>query len=94
MNAIYQSDKIKVVPPDSLPHIPLCSQVKTALEKYFIQINGHKVCGLHAMVMSEVEKPLIVATLEYTGYNQSKASEILGMSRSTLRKKIEFYKIP
>lgn len=74
-------------------HIPICNQVKTALEHYFTQINGHKIVGLHALVMSEVEKPLIATTLEHTGFNQSKAAEILGMSRSTLRKKIEQYDI-
>lgn len=93
MAANHKSDEIKVAADEPSPHVPLCSQVQTALGKYFTQINGHKVAGLHAMVMSEVEKPLIVATLEHTGYNQTKASEILGLSRSTLRKKIELYKI-
>ena len=92
MTAVHKSDEISTIKIDNT-QVPLCNQVKTALDQYFAQINGHKVVGLHAMVMSEVEKPLIISTLEHTRYNQSKASEILGMSRSTLRKKIELYNI-
>lgn len=93
MTAAHKSDELHAINIDDKSQVPLCSQVKNALDQYFAQINGHKVSGLHAMVISEVEKPLIVSTLEHTGYNQSKASEILGMSRSTLRKKIELYNI-
>jgi Fis family transcriptional regulator len=31
------------------------------------------------------------ATLEHSGYNQTKAAKALGLSRSTLRKKLEHY---
>lgn len=70
---------------------PLSVHVKNTVEHYFAQLNGHDTAGLHAMVISEVEKPLIEATLIYCGQNQTKASKILGLSRSTLRKKIEIY---
>jgi Fis family transcriptional regulator len=42
---------------------------------------------LHALVLTEVEKPLFEATFQYAGYNQTKTAQILGISRSTLRKK-------
>ena len=71
--------------------VPLSAQVKETVDHYFSQLNGHDTSGLYAMVISEVEKPLIEATLAYCGQNQTKASKILGLSRSTLRKKIEIY---
>jgi len=71
--------------------VPLSAQVKETVDHYFSQLNGHDTSGLYAMVMSEVEKPLIEATLAYCGQNQTKASKLLGLSRSTLRKKIELY---
>lgn len=71
--------------------IPLSAQVKETVEHYFAQLNGHDTSGLHAMVISEVEKPLIEAALHYCGQNQTKASKVLGLSRSTLRKKVELY---
>jgi Fis family transcriptional regulator len=46
------------------------------------------------MVIREVEKPLIEAVLKHCGQNQTKASKVLGLSRSTLRKKVELYDLP
>ncbi len=83
----------KVIDFDSMNKtpIPLSAQVNEAVDYYFSQLNGDEICGLYAMVISEVEKPLIEAALEYCGQNQTKASKILGLSRSTLRKKIALY---
>lgn len=69
--------------------LPLCRHVRIAVEQYFSELNGHPACGLYAMVLAEVEKPLIEAALEHTGHNQSRAAQVLGISRSTLRKKME-----
>jgi len=71
----------------------LSVQIKQMVGQYFSQLNGHDAVDLYAMVISEVEKPLLEATLEYTGYNQTKAAKALGLSRSTLRKKLEQYGI-
>ncbi len=76
---------------DGVMPAPLSAHVKETLENYFVQLNGHETTGLHAMLISEVEKPLIETTLRHCGQNQTKASKILGLSRSTLRKKIELY---
>ncbi|MCU0703875.1 MAG: sigma 54-interacting transcriptional regulator [Fimbriiglobus sp.] len=44
-----------------------------------------------AMPLEEVEKRHIAATLEHTGWNKSRAAEILGIERSTLDRKIKGY---
>jgi Fis family transcriptional regulator len=44
-------------------------------------------------VMSEVERPLFSAVLNYTNGNQSEAAEILGINRGTLRKKLKAYNL-
>lgn len=71
--------------------IPLALFIKQKVDQYFTQLNGHDPVGLHAMVISEVEKPLLEAALEHSGYNQTKAAKALGLSRSTLRKKLDHY---
>jgi Fis family transcriptional regulator len=43
------------------------------------------------MVISEVERPLFEAVLEYTRGNQSRAAAVLGINRGTLRKKLRMY---
>lgn len=66
----------------------LSEQVKRVLQDYFAQLDGYPVTDLYAMVIGEVEKPLIQTVLEQSGYNQTKAARMLGLSRSTLRKKM------
>lgn len=71
--------------------MPLSVHVRQTVSRYLEQLNGHDAVDLHAMVMGEVEKPLLQAALEHSGYNQSKAAKALGLSRSTLRKKMDYY---
>ena len=88
---IINLDSKKTVP---LPlPLPLAMYVKQTVEHYLSQLSGHDAVGLHAMVISEVEKPLLEAALEHSGYNQTKAAKALGLSRSTLRKKLDQYGI-
>jgi Fis family transcriptional regulator len=42
-------------------------------------------------VLTEVETPLLEAVMKYTKNNQSKAAELLGLNRGTLRKKLKQY---
>ena len=75
------------------PAIPLSVHVEQAVEYYFTQLKGHDTANLYNLVISEVEKPLLAAVLKHSGYNQTKAAQVLGLSRSTLRKKIESYQL-
>ena len=70
---------------------PLRDCVQTVLELYFRDMDGHKAGDLYEMVISEVEKPMLATVLHHTRGNQSNAAEILGISRSTLRKKLRQY---
>ena len=70
---------------------PLGTCVHTALELYFKDLGGHKPNNVYQMVLSEVEHPLLTVVLQYARGNQSKAAEILGINRSTLRKKLAKY---
>ncbi|GAB6140935.1 Fis family transcriptional regulator [Methylosoma difficile] len=71
--------------------VPLSAFVKQTVDAYFLQLNGHDTTGLHAMIISAVEKPLLEAALAHYGHNQTKVAKALGLSRSTLRKKLEQY---
>ena len=73
--------------------ITLYDNVRLSVDHYFYQLNGHPANGLHALVIGEVEKSLIEAVLKHTNQNQTKASSALGLSRSTLRKKMFLYNI-
>ncbi len=70
---------------------PLREAVDAAMRRYFDHLDGGDVTGLYAMVMAEVESPLLAAVLEYTQGNQTRAAEMLGLNRGTLRKKLKQY---
>jgi Fis family transcriptional regulator len=63
------------------------------LRRYFADLNGHDPSELYEMVLGEIEQPLLATLMEYTRGNQSRAAAILGLNRSTLRKKLRKYKI-
>ena len=73
------------------PPITLSAQVKQAVDLYLAQLDGYQTTDLYALVLTEVEKPLLEATFQYSAYNQTKTAQLLGISRSTLRKKLEQY---
>ena len=73
--------------------ITLRSQTEAALDSYFESLNGHRPGHLYELVLREVEEPLFRAVLDYTEGNQSRAADILGMNRGTLRKKLKDYGI-
>ena len=50
--------------------------------------------SLYRVLMAEVEPPLIEEVLRYTNGNQSQTARILGMTRNTLRAKLNRYDIP
>ncbi len=75
------------------PKATLSHLVADALEDYFDKLDGDDPSELYDFVISEVEKPLLEATLDYCGGNQSKTAQVLGISRATLRKKLAIYKI-
>lgn len=70
---------------------PLGSATKTALNLYFHNLSGHKPSSIYRMVIAEVERPMFETVMSYVKGNQSRASQILGISRSTLRKKLKIY---
>jgi Fis family transcriptional regulator len=69
--------------------LPLRSHAERALSDYFTHLNGSHPAGLYNLVLREVEEPLFRAVLDYAEGNQSRAADILGINRGTLRKKLK-----
>lgn len=75
----------------SEPRQTLRSCVSSVLNEYFEQVDPELINGLYDMVLSEVEAPLLEAVMQKARSNQSRAAEMLGMNRGTLRKKLKQY---
>jgi Fis family transcriptional regulator len=67
--------------------------VRSSVTDYLHQMDGHEVHDLHSLFMEEVERPLLETVLMHTRGNQTLAAKLLGMSRSTLRKRLAVYDI-
>jgi Fis family transcriptional regulator len=83
----------KSATPQAGRSVPLRSHTEQALDSYFTSLNGHAPGHLYELVMREVEEPLFRAVLGYAEGNQSRAADILGINRGTLRKKLRHYGI-
>ena len=71
--------------------IPDC--VNQSLDQYFKDLNGENPTNVYDMVVGLIEKPLLTHIMGISKGNQSKAAEILGLNRNTLRKKLKQHKI-
>ena len=72
---------------------PLEETLVECLDIYFQRLGEQKPHAVLAMVTEVIEKSTIAYVINKTGGNISKASQILGVTRATLRKKISNYKI-
>ncbi len=72
----------------------LVDSIERFLNKYFDD-HGHSLPppGLYDRVLKMIEEPLVRISLERMSGNQQKTAHILGMSRNTLRKKIENFNL-
>ena len=66
----------------------LADSVRKSLDEYFAHLDGETPHAIYVMVLHSIEKPMLEYILNKVGGNQSKAAEILGLNRNTLRKKM------
>ena len=71
----------------------LRSSVEATMENYFHHLDGQSVTDVYDMVLQEVEAPLLEIVMKNTRQNQTKAAELLGLNRGTLRKKLKRYSL-
>jgi len=69
----------------------LSDQVRVVMDKYFKDMDGHEPADLYELILAQVELPLFETVLDYTGGNVSRAAEVLGLNRGTLRNRLSKY---
>ena len=62
--------------------------VRKVMRQYFKDLDGEKASGIYDMVVLAVEKPMLEVVMGQAHGNQTRAAELLGMNRNTLRKKL------
>jgi Fis family transcriptional regulator len=71
----------------------LADCVKRSLERYFKDMDGEKPTSIYEMVLKNIEKPMIETVLGKAEGKVSLAAEMLGVTRNTLRKKMQQLRI-
>lgn len=71
----------------------LAGCIRKAIDAYFSDLEGEKPCPVYDMVIQSVEKPMIEYVMKHAEGNQTRAAEILGINRNTLRNKMKQYRI-
>ena len=69
----------------------LRQSVREAVRTYLDELDGQMGSDVYQMVLAEVEAPLLEEIMRYTRNNQTRASQMLGLNRGTLRKKLKQY---
>jgi len=61
------------------------------VSRFLAENKGNSIDNLYDMILQEVEPPLLKAVMEKKRGNQLQAAKILGISRGTIRKKLQRY---
>ncbi len=71
----------------------LQNSVRDTLERYLTDLGDTQPNAMYDMVIQCVERPLLQIAMQHAGDNQSKAADMLGLTRNTLRKKLLSHKL-
>jgi len=63
--------------------------VRKVMRQYFKDLDGEKASGIYSMVVAAIEKPMLEVVMLQAEGNQTRAAELLGLNRNTLRKKLQ-----
>ncbi len=65
--------------------------VEEVMGRYFNDMGEHEGSRLYELVISQVEKPLFEVVLGHYKGNISRAAQVLGLNRGTLRSRLKKY---
>ncbi len=65
--------------------------VYSLVTQFLADNKGKSIDDLYDMILAEVEPPLLQAVMEKRRGNQLQAARMLGISRGTIRKKLQRY---
>lgn len=71
--------------------VPLREHVAVSIRRFLRDLDGCEMSELYEIALRELEIPLFQEVLRHCDGNQSRAAQMLGIHRATLRKKLREY---
>lgn len=72
--------------------------IEHSIEQYYAMLetdeHAGEACGLYHLIIHEAEHAVISHIMLRCAHNQSQAAKILGITRNTLKKKLDEHHIP
>ncbi len=65
--------------------------MRDSLQAYLEDLDGHEAGNIFQIILCEVERPLLEVAMDRAAGSITRAAQILGMNRATLRKKLKKY---
>ncbi len=72
---------------------PLGRYIRRSLKQYFADLDGANATNLHQILTEELEQELFTYAMRHVKGNRTHAAAMLGISRSTLQRKLAYYEI-
>lgn len=73
------------------PKVSIAQCIEVNVRQYFADLDGETPCAVYDMVLQQMELPLLRCVMDVCENNQTRAAQILGLNRNTLRKKLMQY---
>ncbi|MDF7676952.1 helix-turn-helix domain-containing protein [Neisseriaceae bacterium ESL0693] len=67
--------------------------IEINVRQYFADLDGEIPYAVYDMVLQQVELPLLRCVMDICEHNQTRAAQMLGLNRNTLRKKLMQYQL-
>lgn len=67
--------------------------IEINVRQYFADLDGEIPYAVYDMVLQQVEMPLLRCVMDVCDQNQTRAAQMLGLNRNTLRKKLLQYQL-
>ncbi len=88
-----KSNTVEPVHSGSSDRHALSHHVREAMERYFADLDGHDASNLYDLFLSQFEKPMFELVMHKTRGNITRAAQMLGLNRVTLRNRLKKYGI-
>ena len=84
---------VKMSNENNINNVNLQDYTRHTVNQYLQNLKGHQAKNLYHLITDEIEKGIILEVLDFSKGNLTRTSDILGITRTTLRNKIRKHKL-